>query len=594
MRLVITEKPSVAMTLSKVLGAKLRRDGYMEGNGYVVSWCVGHLVGFCDAAEYDKKYVRWRYDDLPILPVKWKTKILASTKKQFSILKKLMNAPQTKEIICATDAGKEGELIFRLVYEKAGCRKPVKRLWISSMEEKSIRDGFNNLKDGACYDDLYQSALCRAKADWIVGINASRLFSVLYNKNLKVGRVQTPTLAMIVERNLKVTNFVKKKYYETAIYFDDVKAVSERFDKREEAEMLAEECNGKYCKVILDKKEEKTVPPPKLYDLTTLQRDANRILGYTAQETLDAAQELYEEGMITYPRTDSQYLNDDMDATEEEVIEILEALMDFMDLGDYEPDIRRTLNSDRVSDHHAIIPTQKLTAEKIHELDEISRNVLILIETRLLMATSKPYIYESHNCEILCADRKFYLNYQKVSQKGFKHIEREMYLYFGRHFSDSDMSDISLEVEELYGLCGAEVLEKWTQPPKQYTEDTLLAAMEHAGNEDLEADAERKGLGTPATRAGIIEKLIKSGLVRREKKNLIPTNDGNVLITVIPEELQSAKMTAEWENALTRIAKGEEQPEKFMMEISQMMTEMIQRYRGVSESATKFSKERTR
>lgn len=581
------------MTLAKVLGSKEKKEGYLEGNGYRISWCVGHLIGLCDAAEYDQKYAKWRYDDLPIIPDEWKTKILEGTKKQFHVLKSLMNAVDTNEIICATDAGKEGELIFRLVYEKARCRKPVKRLWISSMEEKSIRDGIKNMKDGSCYDDLYQSALCRAKADWIVGINASRLFSVLYNKKIKVGRVQTPTLAMIVDRNQKVKGFVKEKYYEAVLKFGNMKAVSEQFSKREDAEKIAEECRGKTCRLIMNEVKEKTVPAPSLYDLTTLQRDANRILGYTAQETLDAAQELYEDGLITYPRTDSQYLNDEMAATEEELIHIVEALMDFMDFEEYEPDIRKTLNSKKVTDHHAIIPTEKLSSEIINALKEKTRNVLILIETRLLMATSKPYVYESHNCELSCQDIRFYLKYQNVKQKGYKQIEREMFLYFDKNTSKKEQTLEMVELAESYDSCETEVLEKWTQPPKQFTEDTLLAAMERAGNEELDTDVERKGLGTPATRAGIIEKLVQCGYIKREKKQLIPTDDGNVLITIIPEELRSPLMTANWENTLARIAKGNENPADFMNEINQLIENLTARYHGISDDEKKkFAEDR--
>ena len=396
MRLVIAEKPSVAMALASVIGARSRRDGFVEGNGYLVSWCVGHLVGLCDAADYDERYRKWNYDDLPIVPEKWKKKILEGTKKQFGILQTLMNRNDVTEVICGTDAGREGELIFRLAYEQAGCRKPVKRLWISSLEEKAIREGFQNLKDGSCYDDLYRSALCRAQADWLVGINASRLFSVLYNKNLKVGRVQTPTLAMIVERNQKVTNFKKEQYFEVHLFCRDLEAVSDRMNSLEEAEQLVKQCQGKRCQITRDEEQTKTVQPPKLYDLTTLQRDANRILGYTAQETLDTAQSLYEEKLITYPRTDSQYLSDDMEQTAEELAELLDGDLDFLELEDYEPAVDRTLNSSKVSDHHAIIPTSQIRLAGQKALKTKERNILYLIESRFLMATSRAYIYESH------------------------------------------------------------------------------------------------------------------------------------------------------------------------------------------------------
>lgn len=586
MRLVIAEKPSVARSLAKVIGATKRNDGYMEGNDYIVSWCVGHLVGFCDASEYDERYKKWRYEDLPIVPEEWKTRILDTTKKQFSILKKLMHRKDATEVIAATDAGREGELIFRLVYEKAGCKKPVKRLWISSMEESSIREGFKDMKDGSCYDDLYKSALCRAQADWLVGINASRLFSVLYNRNLKVGRVQTPTLAMIVERNQKVNGFKKDKYFETHLTCGNLHAVSEKFTSKEEADKLAALCQEKMCKVITDEEKEKTVQAPLLYDLTTLQRDANRILGYTAQETLNYAQSLYEDGMITYPRTDSQYLNDEMEISEEEMIGMLQEFDEFAYLEDFEPDVKRTLNSQKVTDHHAIIPTRKITRAYLDSLSEGKRNVLMLIESRVLMANSKPYIYRSHRCELMCEQAHFTMTFQNVRQLGFKVIEREMYLYFGKKVPEDLGIDLELSKLKEYGPMHAEVQEKFTRPPKQFTEDTLLSAMEHAGNADIE-DAEKKGMGTPATRAAIIEKLVSSGFVTRDKRNLVPTLDGDKLITILPEEIKSPKLTADWEMKLNEIARGEADADEFMDDIVKMMEKLIQRYSGISEAETK-------
>ena len=382
MKLVIAEKPSVAMALASVLGARTRKDGYVEGNGYIVSWCVGHLVGLCDASEYDEKYKKWRYDDLPIVPECWKHKVLEGTKKQFGILKKLMRDSKVDEVICATDAGREGELIFRLVYEQAGCKKPMKRLWISSMEEQAIKDGFASLKDGSCYDSLYQSALCRAKADWLVGINASRLFSVLYNQNLKVGRVQTPTLAMIVDRNQKIKEFTKEKYYMAHIKFDDMDAVTEHFQKKEDADRVAADCMERMCEVEKDDVKEKTVRPPKLYDLTTLQREANRMFGYTAQQTLDAVQEMYEQKLVTYPRTDSQYLTDEMGESTETLIQMLLGKMPYAEGLEYHPDVSKVLNSKKVSDHHAIIPTMEVAKADIGELKERNRKILYLMNPR--------------------------------------------------------------------------------------------------------------------------------------------------------------------------------------------------------------------
>lgn len=583
MRLVIAEKPSVAMALASVIGARSRRDGFVEGNGYLVSWCVGHLVGLCDAADYDERYRKWNYDDLPIVPEKWKKKILEGTKKQFGILQTLMNRNDVTEVICGTDAGREGELIFRLAYEQAGCRKPVKRLWISSLEEKAIREGFQNLKDGSCYDDLYRSALCRAQADWLVGINASRLFSVLYNKNLKVGRVQTPTLAMIVERNQKVTNFKKEQYFEVHLFCRDLEAVSDRMNSLEEAEQLVKQCQGKRCQITRDEEQTKTVQPPKLYDLTTLQRDANRILGYTEQETLDTAQSLYEEKLITYPRTDSQYLSDDMEQTAEELAELLDGDLDFLELEDYEPAVDRTLNSSKVSDHHAIIPTSQIRLAGQKALKTKERNILYLIESRFLMATSRAYIYESHKCEVQCEGILFHMLSHRIRQEGFKAIERKMYLFFGKKLPEEIHQMAEIRLLEDYGPCRAEVQEKWTQPPRQFTEDTLLQAMERAGNEDLAEDTEKKGIGTPATRAGIIEKLISSGFVSRDKKNLVPTNDGNVLITILPDEIKSPAMTAQWEMQLNQIARGEADAGGFLQGIIRMLKELISRYSGVSE-----------
>ena len=382
MKLVIAEKPSVAMALASVIGARTRKDGYVEGNGYLVSWCVGHLVGLCDASEYDEKYKKWRYEDLPIVPECWKHKILEGTKKQFGILKKLMRDSKVDEVICATDAGREGELIFRLVYEQAGCRKPMKRLWISSMEEQAIKDGFSSLKDGSCYDSLYQSALCRAKADWLVGINASRLFSVLYNQNLKVGRVQTPTLAMIVDRNQKIKEFTKEKYYMAHIKFDEMDAVTEHFQKKEDADRVAADCMERMCEVEKDDVKEKTVRPPKLYDLTTLQREANRMFGYTAQQTLDAVQEMYEQKLVTYPRTDSQYLTDEMGESTETLIQMLLGKMPYAEGLEYHPDVSKVLNSKKVSDHHAIIPTMEVAKADIGELKERNRKILYLMNPR--------------------------------------------------------------------------------------------------------------------------------------------------------------------------------------------------------------------
>ena len=587
MKLVIAEKPSVAMALASVLGARTRKDGYVEGNGYIVSWCVGHLVGLCDASEYDEKYKKWRYEDLPIVPECWKHKILEGTKKQFGILKKLMRDSKVDEVICATDAGREGELIFRLVYEQAGCKKPMKRLWISSMEEQAIKDGFASLKDGSCYDSLYQSALCRAKADWLVGINASRLFSVLYNQNLKVGRVQTPTLAMIVDRNQKIKEFTKEKYYMAHIKFDDMDAVTEHFQKKEDADKVAADCMERMCEVEKDDVKEKTVRPPKLYDLTTLQREANRIFGYTAQQTLDAVQEMYEQKLVTYPRTDSQYLTDEMGESTETLIQMLLGKMPYAEGLEYQPDVSKVLNSKKVSDHHAIIPTMEVAKADIGKLKERNCKILYLISARVLTATADPYIYESHKCQITCNYHTFYLTAKKTKQEGFKAIENKLKQFFGVKI-EKEEPELDIWAGKHYGPCDSFVSEHFTQPPKQYTEDTLLSAMERAGADDLPEDAERQGLGTPATRASILEKLVQMGFVERRGKQLLPTKDGHNLACVQPEVLTSPQLTAQWETELTAIAKGQADPEGFMAGIAEMTRGLIANYSQISEDAQKL------
>lgn len=583
MKLVISEKPSVAMSIAKVLKAREKHDGYISGNGWIISWCVGHLIGLCDAAEYDKKYKYWRYEDLPIVPDKWKDKVLGSTKKQFEILKKLMHRRDVTEVICATDAGREGELIFRLVYGKAGCKKPVKRLWISSMEEIAIKKGFEELRDGSEFDALYASALCRAKADWLVGINASRLFSVLYRKNLKVGRVQTPTLAMLVERNQRITDFVKEKYYVTHLTCMDMDAVSEHFKTREEAETVAEACQNQKCEVIKDEVTVKTVNPPRLYDLTTLQREANRIFGYTAQETLDAVQRLYEKKFVTYPRTDSQYLTDDMKHSTEELLKCLKDKMPFYNENGCTAVPGHLLDSKKVSDHHAIIPTMESVrkSDAIKMFNQMERMIFYMICTRLYAAMGEKHIYETHKCEITCNDHVFHINVKYVKQEGFRETEKAFYQFIGR--KEKEEKSIEIYLGKQFGLCTTEVKENYTKPPLQYTEDTLLSAMEHAGNDEVSDDTEKRGIGTPATRAAIIEKLIQSGFVKREKKSLIPTDEGNKLVTILPDEIKSAKMTAEWEMQLNRIAKGEERTEVFLDGITDMLHELIGRYHGVIE-----------
>lgn len=587
MFLVIAEKPSVAMALAKVLGASHRKEGYIEGKDYLVSWCVGHLVTLCDASEYDERYRKWRYEDLPIIPDKWKKKILEGTKKQFQILKKLMNSKEVESVICATDAGREGELIFRLVYEQAGCKKPIKRLWISSMEETVIKEGFASLKDGSYYEELYQSALCRAKADWLVGINASRLFSVLYNQNLKVGRVQTPTLAMIVDRNQRIKEFKKEKYFVTHLKVGEFDAVSEHFKKKEDADTVAVECNEQMCQVEKEEVQQKTIRPPKLYDLTSLQRDANRYFGYTAQQTLDCVQSMYEKKLVTYPRTDSQYLTDEMGESTKQLIHQLLVKLPFAEGLVYKSDVTKVLNSKKVTDHHAIIPTAEIEAADLKKLKDAEKNIFYLIGTRVLTSTAEPYLYETHKCQLICNDYTFYFNARKTKQEGFRKIERKMKQFFGVKEKEEE-TEFDICLGKSIGPCNSSVSENFTQPPRQYTEDTLLAAMERAGNEELTEETEKKGLGTPATRAAIIEKLIQSGFVSREKKNLVPTDAGIALITILPEEIRSPKMTAEWETALTHIAQGRASAEDFLNGICAMIKELISRYHSIGEERSRF------
>ena len=594
MKLVIAEKPSVAMALASVIGARTRKDGYVEGNGYLVSWCVGHLVGLCDASEYDEKYKKWRYEDLPIVPECWKHRVLEGTKKQFGILKKLMRDSKVDEVICATDAGREGELIFRLVYEQAGCKKPMKRLWISSMEEQAIKDGFASLKDGSCYDSLYQSALCRAKADWLVGINASRLFSVLYNQNLKVGRVQTPTLSMIVDRNQKIKEFTKEKYYMAHIKFDEMDAVTEHFQKKEDADRVAADCMERMCEVEKDDVKEKTVRPPKLYDLTTLQREANRMFGYTAQQTLDAVQEMYEQKLVTYPRTDSQYLTDEMGESTETLIQMLLGKMPYAEGLEYHPDVSKVLNSKKVSDHHAIIPTKTAAGYDISSLPSGEQAILTMLTVRLICAVGTPCRYAETIVEAECAGQKFRTKGKTVTDMGWRQ-------YAGKPVEDAEKNAKAGNLPELsegmtLELAGVDLKEGKTSPPKRFTEDLLLSAMESASSDEFPAGVERKGIGTPATRAAIIEKLVQKGFIERrgdkKTKYLFSTDKGNALVTVVPEQIQSPSMTADWEEKLLKIEHGEYDSDAFMGEISNMVSGLVKTYEAVKGADVLMQPER--
>lgn len=591
MQLVIAEKPSVAKSIADVLGALDRQDGYFEGGGYLVSWCVGHLIELAEPESYGDQWKKWTYESLPVNPEHWQYEIKEDTREQYDVLYSLLHDSRVDEVVCATDAGREGELIFRLVYNMASCKKPMKRLWISSMEESAIREGFDNLKPGSDYDHLYHSALCRQEADWLVGINGTRLFTVLYGgKVLKVGRVQTPTLAMLVERESKIMNFKKEQYFMAHILCGGVDAVTERIDSKTEAENVAGACLNGQALVTSVAKEEKMVAPPKLYDLTTLQRDANRLFGFTAKQTLEYTQSLYEKKLCTYPRTDSQYLSDDMEQTAGNVIEAIFSSILFEENRMFNPDIKRVLNSKKVTDHHAIIPTMEIAKADLAALPETERKILSLVANRLLCATGEKHLYETVKAELSCGGYTFAASGKSVLKNGWKDFEDA----FKRSFKtteDKEQEDKKLpELSEGQTFDGVQtkISEHYTTPPKHFTEDSLLSAMERAGNEDMSDDVERKGLGTPATRADIIEKLVKDGFVKREKKQMIPTDDGMKLITVLPDVVKSPKLTADWENALTLVAKGEMEREDFMADIEAMVSDLIHTYHEVSDEQKKM------
>ena len=588
MELVIAEKPSVAQSIAAVLGATQRKDGYLEGNEYLVSWCVGHLVELAQPESYEEAWKKWSYESLPIIPQEWQHEVKSDTKAQYQILKKLMHDDRVDAVVCATDAGREGELIFRLTYNMAGCRKPMKRLWISSMEESAIRDGFHNLRPGSDYDNLYHSALCRQEADWLVGINGTRLFTVLYGgKALKVGRVQTPTLAMLVDRESKIMNFKKEAYYMAHIMGNGLDAVSEHISDKTEADRIAETCENGQALVTSVVKEEKWVAPPKLYDLTTLQRDANRLFGFTAKQTLEYTQSLYEKKLVTYPRTDSQYLSDDMEGTAKNVIEAIFNSLLFEQNIMFNPDIKRILNSKKVTDHHAIIPTMEIIKQDLKAIPESEMKILSLCANRLLCATGEKHIYNSTKAVITCNNTVFKVSGKEVWKNGWKEFEDFFKNSYKTAEDKSDAEEEKKLPELREGMTIAveqtKVSEHFTQPPKHYTEDSLLSAMERAGVEDMGDEVERKGLGTPATRADIIEKLVKDGFVKREKKQMIPTEDGMKLITILPDVVKSPKLTADWENELTLVSKGEVAAEQFMSGIEAMVTDLVKTYHSVSD-----------
>lgn len=590
MQLVIAEKPSVAQSIAKILGATSRKDGYTEGNGYIVSWCVGHLVELAAADSYDEKYAKWRYGDLPILPALWQYQVSASTKKQFTVLKKLLKDSQVDTVICATDAGREGELIFRLVYEKAGCNKSVKRLWISSLEDTAIQKGFENLKDGKEYDNLYQAALCRAKADWIVGINATRLFSVLYGQTLNIGRVMSPTLAMICERDAAISAFKPEPFYTIHLTCNGFSLIGEKLKSKSQAIAILQACNGQNITVDSVELKEKTENPPKLYDLTTLQREANKLLGFTAEQTLSYAQSLYEKKYITYPRTDSRFLTEDMENT---IPVLAKATAGFFmpQAAELPMNTAQVIDNSKVSDHHAIIPTMNIKGLDVQGLPAGERETLLLLAIRLLVAVGDTHRYSETVITAKCGESVFTAKGKTVLQDGFKAMQK---LYKGElEKEDKDQALPNIAQGDVF-TAKAEIKEGKTSPPKPFTDDTLLSSMENANK--AETDAERKGIGTPATRAGILEKLIKSGLAERKGNKKVKfftaTHKGTALITVLPEQVQSPLMTAEWEEKLKLVERGELTADAFLLEIVDMTSALVKTYEVIKGADTLFPSDR--
>lgn len=581
MFLVIGEKPSVAQALAKVLHAGKRENGYFTGKDCIVSWCLGHLAEYVSPENYDEKYKKWEFSDLPIIPEEWKLSVIKDKKGQFSVLKKLLNRKDLSYVVNACDAGREGELIFKRVYDLSGSRLTVKRLWISSLEDSAIREGFEHLKDGKEYETLCEASVCRAKADWLVGMNATRAFSTKYAKRMTVGRVQTPALAMLVEREMQIKDFKKEKYFMVHLLCDGLDAVTGRIYNREEAEKIMKACEGGEAQVVSVVKENKSTAPPKLYDLTTLQRDANRIFGYTAKQTLQYVQSLYEKKLATYPRTDSRFLSDDMEQTARNVTEAIFNSVLFQEDLLFHPDIKRVLDSKKVTDHHAIIPTVEIGKADLSALPETERNILSMIAYRLLSATGDAHLYETVKTEISCNGYTFTASGKSVTHKGWKEFEdifrRSLKVTENQEETESGEKELPQLTEgQSFENVQANVSEHFTNPPKHYTEDTLLLSMETAGSKEFEGETEKKGLGTPATRAGIIEKLVSSGYVVRKGRQLLPTVEGTELIGLMPDYLKSAQMTAEWENDLLRMEKGELSSSLFMQGITGLIEKMLE------------------
>lgn len=585
--LVIAEKPSVAQSYAKNLSAYKKQDGYMEGENCLVSWCLGHLAEYARPEEYDERYAKWQFDDLPIIPEKWKLQVSADKKKQFSVLKELMNREDIEYLVNGCDAGREGELIFQRVYDLSGCRKPVRRLWISSMEDEAIRNGFHEMKDAGFYSNLCMAAVCRAQADWLIGMNATRAYTTKYYKKLVVGRVQTPTLAMLTERQDRIEHFQKETFYRVELTDGKLVAVSENITNKADAELLAALCDGSEVIITELKRKQKKVSPPKLYDLTSLQREANRYFGFTAKKTLDLLQELYEEKLVTYPRTDSRFVTEDMIGTVEELAGKMPLMLPFVEYGQLGHNIKRVVNNEKVSDHHAILPTKEAVEKGIMDLSVDKKNLMILIGQQVLQAVGEDYLYEQTDVTVNCQKNEFTARGKTAVQMGFKDVEKA----FRSHCVKTEKEDSDRQLEIPYGYqkgmqlfnVKAETSIHYTSPPKSFNEDTLLAAMETAGNKEFDEKTEKKGLGTPATRASTIEKLVASGYAQRKGKQIIPTAEGRELIRVMPENLKSAGLTAEWENRLLLMERGELNGEQFMDDIVAMLEEILNGCRKIPE-----------
>ena len=586
--LVIAEKPSVAQSYAKNLSAYKREDGYLEGESCIVSWCLGHLAEYAQPEEYDPKYEKWQFDDLPILPEVWKLKVSKDKKKQFEVIKTLMNRSDVEYLVNGCDAGREGELIFQRVYNLAGCRKPVKRLWISSMEDAAIQKGFQTMKSEEEYKNLCMAAVCRAQADWLIGMNGTRAYTTRYFKRLVVGRVQTPTLAMLAERQERIEHFQKEAFYKVALTDGKLTVVSENIANEEAADLLAALCNGSTAVVTQMKKEDKKAFPPRLYDLTSLQREANRYFGYTAKRTLDMLQELYEEKLVTYPRTDSQFVTEDMKDSVEELVGKMPVLLPFVDYGQLGHGIKRVINNTKVSDHHAILPTKEAVEKGIADLPADKKNLMMLICQQLVQATGEEYLYEQTDITVKCQEHDFKARGKIPVQMGFKEVEKAFkHLYVKAEPVEGKEKETSIPAGYEEGMrlfpVKADKTTHYTSPPKPFNEDTLLAAMETAGNKEFDSETEKKGLGTPATRASIIEKLVSSGYAQRKGKQILPSTEGKELVKVMPEYLKSAVMTAEWENQLLMMEKGQITDTQFMGEVTSLVRKILEVCREIPE-----------